>query len=338
MRIAVIGVGMIGALHARIFAADPRCTLVAVCDADSELAETVAARLGCRAFGSAEALLDACDLDAVSLATPETVRIGPAVAAARRGLGLLIEKPLGRTLADVDRLIDALAAEGADPAVNFILQAEPRFARMREIVAAGEVGRVVTCFARRRGSRLGMQKYGPWTDLLSSTLIHDIEMALSVNAAPAERVYAEAVVRACADYGSHDAVVATLRFADGAVALFETSWVLPPTQPEPLDPAFHLICDAGSVIVEGASQGMRVLREDGLMQPDMTHWPMLAEGVGGALARSLNAFVSRRLAGMPPLVGLAAARRAEAVVAAMKQSIAEGRPVALAEFAREGMA
>ena len=34
LRIAVIGVGLIGELHARIFAADPRCTLVAVCDTD----------------------------------------------------------------------------------------------------------------------------------------------------------------------------------------------------------------------------------------------------------------------------------------------------------------
>ena len=63
-------------------------------------------------------------------------------------------------------------------------------------------------FARRRGSRLGLEKYaldGP--PLL--TLIHDIEMVLAVNPAPPARVFAEAVIRECAPYGSHDAVVAT---------------------------------------------------------------------------------------------------------------------------------
>jgi len=337
MRIAVIGTGLIGALHARILARHPGCTLVAVCDVDLDRAGRVAADLGCRAYGDTDTMLDAEDLEAVTVATPETHRHDPALAAARRGLKLLLEKPLGRSLADVDRLISALRAEGADPAVNFILHADPRFARMKEIVAAGGVGRPVSTFARRRGTRLGIEKYALWTDLLSSTLIHDIEMALAVNAAPAERVFAEAVVRACAPYGSHDAVVATLRFADGAVALFETSWVLPPSQPEPLDPAFHLIGDGGSVVIEGSSMGIKVVSEQGYSQPDMAHWPILDDVVGGALARSLDAFVMRARAGLPPLVGLAAARRAEAVVAAMKRSIAEGRPVALSDVAAEGL-
>lgn len=332
MRIAVIGTGLIGALHARILARHGDCTLVAVCDVDADRAGALAAELGCRAYGSAAALFEAEELDAVTIATPEAHRHEPAVLAARRSLKMLLEKPLGRGLDDVDRLVADLSDLGADPAVNFILHGDPRFARMKEIVAAGGVGRTVSTFARRRGTRLGIEKYAPWTDLLSSTLIHDIEMALSVNDSPAERVYAEAVVRACAPYGSHDAVVATLRFADGAVALFETSWVLPPTQPEPLDPAFHLIGDGGSVVIEGSSMGIKVVSETGYSQPDMAHWPVFDDGVGGALARSLDAFVTRSLAGQPPLVGLAAARRAEAVVAAMKLSITEGRPVALAEM------
>lgn len=332
MRIAVIGVGLIGELHARIFARNPQCRLVAVCDAQIGRAETLARSLGCRAYSDHRELLDEQTLDAVSIATPESARHGPAVAAARSGLKMLLEKPLGRTLADVDTLVAALAEAGADPAVNFILHAEPRFAHMKHLVAEGAIGAPVTVSARRVGSRLGIEKYAPWTDLLSSTLIHDIEMALAVNQAPAERVYAEAVVRRCRQYGCHDAVVATARFADGAVATFETSWVLPPTQPEPLDPSFRLIGDMGSVVIEGSSHGMKIVGEQGYSLPDMTHWPLLPDGVGGALARSLDAFIARSLAGLPPLVGMAQARKAEAVVAAMKRSIAEERPISMSEF------
>lgn len=332
MRVAVIGVGMIGELHARIFERNPSSTLVAVCDLDAETVRRVAASSGCSAYTDYRALLDSEVLDAVSIATPESFREEPAVAAAAKGLTLLLEKPLGKTLDQVDSLVAALAGVEPEPAVNFILHAEPRYARMKEIVSAGSIGNLVSCFARRRGTRLGIEKYAPWTDLLSSTLIHDIEMTLSVNAAAAERVYAEAVIRECAKFGCHDAVVATLRFADGAVALFETSWVLPPNQPEPLDPAFHLIGDAGSVIIEGSSQGMRVQTEDSYANPDMSHWPVLADGVGGALANSINLFVERHSAGLPPLVGLRQARRAEAVVAAMKRSIDEQRPVRMEEM------
>lgn len=327
LRIGVVGTGMIGELHARIFAANPRCELVAVCDADAARAGGVAQALDCAADPDWQTLL-ARDLDAVSIATPETIRMEPARAAAEKGLRILLEKPLGRALSDVDALIDMLGSAGADPAVNFILHADPRFARMKEIVAAGGIGQIATCFARRRGSTLGIEKYAPWTDLLSSTLIHDIEMCLAVIAAPVERVFAEAVVRKCARYGCHDAVVATLRFADGAVACFETSWVLPPGWPEPLDPAFHLIGDGGSVVIESSSQGIKVLGAEGYGQPDMTHWPSLEWGVDGALRRSLDIFVDRAISGAPPLVGLQAARAAEAVVAAMKQSIDSGLPVA----------
>lgn len=327
LRIGVVGTGTIGELHARIFADNPRCELVAVCDADATRARRVAEALGCAAEPDWRGLL-ARDLDAVSIATPETLRMEPARAAAEKGMKILLEKPLGRSLADVDALVDALVAAGANPAVNFILHADPRFARMKEIVAGGGIGQIATCYARRRGSASGAGKYAPWTDLLSATLIHDIDMCLAVMGGRVERVFAEAVVRRCAQFDCHDAVVATMRFADGAVACLETSWVLPPGWPEPLDPAFHLIGDGGSVVIESSSQGLKVLGTGGYVQPDMTHWPSLAWGVDGALRRSLDIFVDRALSGALPLVGLQAAREAEAVVAAMKQSIECGLPVA----------
>lgn len=333
MRIAVVGLGMIGALHARIFHADSRCTLAAVCDTDVARAEALATELGCRAYASHEAMFAAETLDAASIATPEIARHDPAMAAAKKGLALLLEKPLGRTLEQVDALIADLDKAGSKPAVNFILHAEPRFDRMKTLVAEGALGRLVSIFARRRGTRAGIEKYAPWSDLLSSTLIHDIEMTLSINAAAPERVFAEAVIRECAPYGSHDAVVATLRFADGTVAVFETSWVLPVNQPAPLDPSFHVIGDRGGVTIEGGDRGMSVLVADSYTRPDLTHWPIDSGGVvRGALAASLQTFVTRTLAGAPPLVGLREARAAEAVVAAMKRSIAEGRPVGLSEL------
>ena len=333
MRIAVIGVGTIGALHARIFRDDPRCTLAAVCDSDVARAKAVAAELDCRTHTEVSAMLATEELDAVSIATPETARRMPAVAAAHKGLAMMLEKPLGRTFGDVDALVSELRSMGTAPAVNFILHADPRFARMKELVTAGAAGQLVSVFARRRGTRAGIEKYAPWTDLLSSTLIHDIEMTLAINPSAPERVFAEAVVRECAPYGSHDAVVATLRFADGTIAMFESSWVLPTSQPAPLDPAFHVVGDRGMIQIEGADHGMNVLHASGFSRPDLTHWPIDTAGqVEGALAASLKTFVTRALAGEEPLVGLEEARAAEAVVGAMKLALAENRPVRIDEM------
>ena len=329
LRAAVIGVGLIGSVHARVYRQHPLAELVAVCDTDAGLAQATAAELGARAYQDFGELLERESLDLVSVATPEQHRAEPTLAAAAKGLALMIEKPLAPTLAETDRLIRALAGHPRPIAVNFILHADPRYSTMRDSVRAGEIGRVATYFARRRGTRLGIAKYAPWTDLLISTAIHDLEMMLALNPAPAERVFAEAVVRLCEPYGCEDAVMGLIRFADGAIGSFETSWTLPPGQPEPLDPSFHVVGDAGGIFIDGASHGMRVLSEESYRHPDMTHWPQLPLGVGGAFERSLGVFIERLAAAGPPLVGLEQARRAHELVEALKRSLQSGTPIYL---------
>jgi predicted dehydrogenase len=329
LRAAVIGVGSIGTVHARIYRQHPLSELVAVCDSDPARAEQLASELGVRAYHRFDELLERETLDLVSIATPEQARLEPTLAAAARGLALMVEKPLAPTLAGADSLIAALADHPKPIAVNFILHADPRYSTMRDSVRAGGVGRVATYFARRRGTRLGIAKYAPWTDLLISTAIHDLEMMLALNPAPPTRVFAEGVARLCEPYGCEDAVMGLIRFADGAVGSFDTSWTLPPGQPEMLEPSFHVVGDAGGIFIDGASHGLRVLTEEGFRQPDMTHWPDLPLGVGGAMERSLGSFLERLVSGEPPLVGLEQARKAHELVEALKRSLRSGAPVTL---------
>ena len=161
-----------------------------------------------------------------------------------------------------------------------------------------------------------MKFYAPWTDLLSSTLIHDIQMVIELSSSTPDRVFAEAVIRECKKYNSHDAVIAILRFSDGSIASFETSWVLPENQPEPLDPAFHVIGDNGSIIIEGSS-----------LKPDLAHWPTINSLVDGSLKRNLDLFIEKALKNSSPLVDLESALLAEKVVYCMKKSIKLKKPV-----------
>ena len=129
-----------------------------------------------------------------------------------------------------------LTKNNAYVAVNFILHADPRFRKMKEEIKKNKIGNIVTYFARRRGSRLGIKYYAPWTDLLSSTLIHDIQMIIELSSSTPDRVFAEAVIRECKKYNSHDAVIATLRFFDGSIAAFERIDL-----PKPLGSILHIL-------------------------------------------------------------------------------------------------
>lgn len=332
LRAAVIGVGAIGSLHARIYADNPRCELVGVADTDAATAQRVGAELGVAAYDSHEALLAAHDVDAVSIAVPEQHRYEPSMASAGADAALLLEKPLAPDLAGASRLVQGLAAHDRTVMVNFPLRSDPRYLRAQQLASTGELGELCTLFARRRGTAAGAEIYGPWTDLLISTAIHDLDAMSWIAGAPAERVYAEAVVKRCAEWGHADAVVATVRFANGVVAALETSWVLPSTVPDKLSTSFQVVGTGGAVTVEGANHGLAVVTEDGYELPDMAHWPTGRTGIEGALRASVDHFVGCALTGAAPVVGLADAVAAQRIVAAIKRAIAKVEPVDLADL------
>lgn len=329
LRAAVVGVGMIGSLHARVYHEDSRTKLVAVMDADDERAREVANDLGVPWYTDVSKMLDREGIDVVSIATPEQHRYEPAVICARAGKHLLLEKPLAPTLPEVDQLIHEVEATGVVTMVNFIIRSEPRYVRAKAAMSDGTVGEPCTIFARRRGTSLGAEVYGPWTDLLISTAIHDLDVMVWLNDCEVERVYAEGVIKRSAEWGREDAIAAVLRFANGSVGLLETSWVLPPTVPEPLDTSLQVVGTSGGVFVEGSSYGLAIADSETYRLPDLTHWPVGRDGVEGALRASINAFITSALTDGVPIMTLREARYAHEIVEALKLSMERGAPVYL---------
>lgn len=330
LRAAVVGVGAIGSLHARIYREHPLAELVGVVDADPDRAEAVAAQLEVPWFTGVSELVESCDFEAVSLAVPEHHRHDPAVLLARAGKHLLLEKPLAPSLAETDRLIAEVEATGVLAMVNFILRFDPRYSEAKSAVSSGRMGDVHTIFVRRRGSSLGADIYGVWTDLLISTGIHDLDVMAWLADSPVTRVYAETISRRSAPYGHDDAAMMLVRFENGVIGSLETSWVLPPSIPAPLDASLQVVATEGGVFVDGSNHGLTVVEADRFTLPDLTHWPVIRDGVRGDLAASLDHFIRSVLAGTPPEVGLADARLAHALVDAAKRSAALNRPVSLA--------
>ena len=329
LKIAVIGTGLVGSFHAETFFRNPNSELIAVCDIDKEKVNTIANRFKCKAYNEFESLINTEKLDAISIATPEQIRIAPALLAVEKGLKILLEKPLGRNLEDIENLVNKIKNHNKLISVNFILHEDPRYKLMKEKIKNNEIGEIVSCYARRRGNRFGIEIYAPWTDLISSTLIHDIQMVMSINNSKPERIYAEAVIRECAKFNSHDAVMSLIKFTDGSIASFETSWVLPKNQPEFLDPALHVVGDKGSIIIEGSSMGLQIQTDKSYMKPDLANWPIIDSKVEGCLKRNLDKFIEDCVYDNQPDVDLIKAYEVEKIVFAMKKSIDENRLINL---------
>ena len=142
VRIAIIGVGRIGRMHAGIVAREtPGAQLVAVADADAALAASVAAEFGVAAQ-SLDELLARPDVDAIGVMTSTDTHVDTILAAAAVGKAIFCEKPIAKSIAETDRALDAVRATGVPFMVGFNRRFDPSHGAVQRAVAAGEIGAV----------------------------------------------------------------------------------------------------------------------------------------------------------------------------------------------------
>ena len=142
VRIGVIGIGSIGASHARTLLSGyiRRAELAAVCDPKPGVLKPFKARTA--AFASSRDLIRSGVADAVLIATPQSTHSGIGIDALRAGLHVLVEKPLARHLAEGRRLIAAHRRRDQVFAIMFNQRADPRHRWIREAIAGGRLGRI----------------------------------------------------------------------------------------------------------------------------------------------------------------------------------------------------
>jgi len=149
--IGLVGVGWVASQHLAAFAKNPHCRIVALCGRDEARARKRLAADGlsfpdARFTTRFKDLLDAPDIDIISIATPNHLHADQAVAAARAGKHILLEKPTGLDEAELQRIADAVRKAGVRTIVSFELHYNPylRFAKwLRE---EGWLGKLI--FAR----------------------------------------------------------------------------------------------------------------------------------------------------------------------------------------------
>jgi UDP-N-acetyl-2-amino-2-deoxyglucuronate dehydrogenase len=138
-RTALVGCGDVSVVHLSAIAALPQAELVGVADVDPARAKATSAP----AFDSLENLIDAVRPDVVHICTPHDQHADLAVEALDRGVAVLLEKPVARTVADAERVI---AAAGTHPDVKIGVCLQNRYnppvAAARDLLASGELGAV----------------------------------------------------------------------------------------------------------------------------------------------------------------------------------------------------
>lgn len=141
--VALIGTGMWGQRMAAAVRRTPSLELVTCYSRDQERRESFARQNGCEAAGSFEAALEHPAVEGVMLLTPNHVHAEQALAAARRGRHLFVEKPIADTLEDGARIIAACEAAGVVLLVGHAFRRLGASREVKQLLIGGALGRVV---------------------------------------------------------------------------------------------------------------------------------------------------------------------------------------------------
>jgi len=324
--IGVIGVGVFGSEHARVWSELEGARLAGVADANPARAEDVAARCRCRAFRDVRELVSSGDIRAVSVCTPDDAHVAPVVAALEAGKHVLVEKPFATTVGDCDTMTGAAARAHRILTVGHILRFDPRYAVARAAVAKGDLGEIVHMRAMRQNNVASADRMKARSTIMFFLGIHDLDFLNWCAGARLERAYAESARRVLGD--ADDAFVSTLRYANGVVASLEASWVLPRNYGT-LEAGAEVVCAKGAVLVDGGFNDVRLATSGPVSHLDHVYGPEIAGASRGALRSQLEHFLASVRSGSAPLVTLAEARHAVEGICALTESLRTGAPVLL---------
>jgi predicted dehydrogenase len=142
LRVGVLGAGRIGRVHAENLAYRVRgASVAAIADVMKDTADKLGADLHVAAVYSDPAAIFADkSIDAVAICTSTDTHASLIEQAAAAGKHIFCEKPIALNLATIDRALAAVDKAGVKLQIGFNRRFDPSFKRLREMVAAGEIG------------------------------------------------------------------------------------------------------------------------------------------------------------------------------------------------------
>ncbi len=254
--------------------------------------------------------------------------------AAGAGKHVFCEKPIALDLMRIDRALAAVARAGVKLQIGFNRRFDPSFARVRELVASGELGEPHLLRITSRDPEPPPHEYvrvsgGMFLDMT----IHDFDMARFAIGAEVEEVYTMGAVRIDPFFGSVDDVdtaVICLRFVNGVLGTIDNSR----KAVYGYDQRLEVLCSGGMAQADNRTPDSVVRADEtGLCGTRPLHF--FVERYAESYLVEMRAFVDCLLRDEQPAVTGIDGRIPVVMGYAAKKSLAEGRPVKLSEIDSE---
>lgn len=222
LKVVVIGVGSMGYNHARVYGDMPQVDLVGVADVSETAVANVARRFGGQPYTDYQKMLDELKPDAVTIAVTTTLHLEVALEVIKRGIHLLIEKPIAFSEDEGEQIIEAAEKANVKLMIGHIERFNPAITALKGYLAEGKLGRVFQIDARRQGPfPARVQDVGVVIDLA----VHDLDVMRFITDQDIVRVYAETERQIHSKH--EDLLTSLVRLEDNTVGTLTINWLTP---------------------------------------------------------------------------------------------------------------
>ena len=217
LRVGVIGVGVMGSNHARVLAGLPGVRLVGVADPDRQQASFVAGALGTTAVDDVDALLP-LDIDAATIAAPTHLHHDIALTCIKRGIHVLVEKPIASNPGEGRSIVAAARRAGVTLMVGHVERFNPAVETIKEAIRGEDI------------LSISITRVGPFPPRMSNVgvvidlAVHDIDLIrwfTDSEIAEVQPLTASAVAE------REDIALLQFRTVSGVLAQINTNWLTP---------------------------------------------------------------------------------------------------------------
>lgn len=227
LKLALLGAGRIGQVHAANIHQSPRAALHAVVDVNAEAARTLGERYGAKSSTDVDAVLADPAVQGVLICTSTDTHVDLILKVAQRKLPIFCEKPVDLDLKRVDACLAEVERAGVPLLIAFNRRFDPHFRALRDAVRRGEAGEVEIVKITSRDPAPPPVSYikvsgGIFRDMM----IHDLDMARFLLGEEPVEVFATGsclVDPAIAEAGDIDTAMVILRTARGALCHIDNS-------------------------------------------------------------------------------------------------------------------
>jgi UDP-N-acetylglucosamine 3-dehydrogenase len=217
LRVGVVGVGVMGSNHARVLAELPGVKLVGVADPDRKRCEQVAGALGCASFPDAEALVRR-GIDAVTIAAPTHLHREIAIDCAKRGIHVLVEKPIASTVEESRAIVAASRRAGVTLMVGHVERFNPAVQSINRAIKDQDI------------LSIAITRVGPFPPRMSNVgvvidlAVHDIDLIRWFTDSEIVEIQPQT---SSAVAEREDIALLQFRTASGVLAHINTNWLTP---------------------------------------------------------------------------------------------------------------